>query len=156
MTPFLNGGFSVNFEHISHLFHIMFHQVFIVDFEQENLADHAWTCLKFILFEKIGFLQIKKATLHMHCVLPISYFHNFANTFYVNLLLNFTEQKRSDYRACVCVFVCVCVCLCLYSSTVKASSVCKMSETYLRGTDQWSCVVNINLGASVKFLHLRF
>ena len=91
----------------------MFHQVFIVDFEQENLADHAWTCLKFILFEKIGFLQIKKVTLHMHYVLPMSYFHNFANTFYVNLLLNFTEQKWSDYRACVCVFVCVCVCVCV-------------------------------------------
>ena len=28
--------------------------------------------------------------------------------------------------------VCVCVCVCLYSSTVKASSVCKMSKTYLR------------------------
>ena len=26
----------------------------------------------------------------------------------------------------------VCVCVCLYSSTVKAFSVCKMSETYLR------------------------
>ena len=26
----------------------------------------------------------------------------------------------------------VCVCVCLYSSTVKASSVCKMSKTYLR------------------------
>ena len=25
-----------------------------------------------------------------------------------------------------------CVCVCLYSSTVKASSVCKMSDTYLR------------------------
>ena len=31
---------------------------------------------------------------------------------------------------------CVCACMCLYSSTVKASSVCKTSETYLRGTDQ--------------------
>ena len=28
--------------------------------------------------------------------------------------------------------VCVCVCVCLYSSTVKASSVCKMSKKYLR------------------------
>ena len=26
----------------------------------------------------------------------------------------------------------VCVCVCLYPFTVKASSVCKMSETYLR------------------------
>ena len=47
--------------------------------------------------------------------------------------------------ACVC--VCVCVCVCLYSSTVKASSDCKMFKTYLRGTDQRSCVVNIYLGA---------
>ena len=53
-------------------------------------------------------------------------------------------------------YVCVCVCVCVfvYSSTVKASSVCKMSETYLRGADQQSCVVNINLGASAKLLHL--
>ena len=28
--------------------------------------------------------------------------------------------------------VCVCVCVCLYFFTVKASSVCKMSKTYLR------------------------
>ena len=33
---------------------------------------------------------------------------------------------------CVCVCVYVCVCVCLYSSTVKASSVWKMSKTYLR------------------------
>ena len=45
--------------------------------------------------------------------------------------------------------------MCLYSSTVKASSDRKMSETYLRGTEQQSCVVNIYLGASAKFLHLR-
>ena len=48
------------------------------------------------------------------------------------------------------------VCMCLYSSTVKASSDCKMSKTCLRGTDQRSCVVNIYLGASAKFLHLYF
>ena len=44
------------------------------------------------------------------------------------------------------VCVCVCVCVCLYSSIVKASSDCKMLKTYLRGTDQRSCVVNIYLG----------
>ena len=33
---------------------------------------------------------------------------------------------------CVCVCVFVCVCVCLYSSTVEAFSVCKMSETYLK------------------------
>ena len=49
----------------------------------------------------------------------------------------------------------VCVCVCLYSFTVKASSICKISETYLRGTDQRSSVVNINLGASAKFPYLR-
>ena len=52
--------------------------------------------------------------------------------------------------------VCVCLFVCLYSSTVKTSSDCKMSKTYLRGTDQRSCVVNIHLGASAKFLHLYF
>ena len=40
-------------------------------------------------------------------------------------------------------------------STVKASSDCKMSERYLRGTDQRYCVVNIYLGTSAKFLHPR-
>ena len=36
---------------------------------------------------------------------------------------------------CVCVYVCVCVCVyvCVYSSTLKASSACKMSKTYLKG-----------------------
>ena len=50
----------------------------------------------------------------------------------------------------------VCVMVCLYSSTMKASSDCQMSKTCLRGMDQQSCVVNIHLGASVKFLHLYF
>ena len=60
--------------------------------------------------------------------------------------------KKELINTCVC--VCACVCVCLYSSTVKASSDCKRSKTYLRGTDQRSCVVNIYMGASAKFLHL--
>ena len=55
---------------------------------------------------------------------------------------------------CVYVCVCVCVCVCLYSSTMKASFNYKMSETYLRATDQQCYVVSIILGASVKFFHL--
>ena len=46
------------------------------------------------------------------------------------------------------------VCVYIYSSTVKVSSIFKMSETYLRGTDQRSCVLNINLDPSAKFLDL--
>ena len=43
---------------------------------------------------------------------------------------------------CVSMYVSVCcVCVCLYSFTIKASSVCKMSGAYLRGTGQRSCVV---------------
>ena len=59
-------------------------------------------------------------------------------------------------RARMCMCVCACVCVCLYSSTVKASSVNKTPKTYLRGTDQRSCVVNINLDSSAKFHHLCF
>ena len=55
---------------------------------------------------------------------------------------------------CMCVRVRVGVCV-FISSTMKASSDCKMSKIYLRGTNQRSCVVNIYLGASAKFLHLR-
>ena len=47
------------------------------------------------------------------------------------------------------------LCVYLYSSTVKASSDCKMSGTYLRGTDECSCIVNIYLDTFAKFLHLR-
>ena len=48
---------------------------------------------------------------------------------------NFIRKQQKDYAGnvcgvCVCVYVCVCVCL--YSSTVEAFSVCKMSETYLK------------------------
>ena len=46
------------------------------------------------------------------------------------------------------------MCVFLYSSTVKASSDCKMSKTNLRGSDEQSCVVNIYVGASARFLHL--
>ena len=68
-------------------------------------------------------------------------------------------QLCACVRACVCVSLCLCLCLCVcvsvcLCSTVKASFDCKMSERYLSGTDQQSCVVNIYLGASAKFLHL--
>lgn len=55
---------------------------------------------------------------------------------------------------CVCVFVCVC--MSLYSFTVKASLPAPISWTYLRGTDQRSCVVTVISGSSTTFLHLRF
>ena len=42
------------------------------------------------------------------------------------------------------IYLIIRVCVRLYSFTVKASSDCKMSETYLRGTDQRTCVVNIS------------
>ena len=44
--------------------------------------------------------------------------------------------RRARARVCVCTCVCLCMCLCLYSSTVKASSDCKTTGTYFRGTDQ--------------------
>ena len=72
----------------------------------------------------------------------------------------------------VCVCVCVCVCVggwvgglvcvracvgvCWYSSTVDTSSICKMSETYLRSTDQRYYVVSTIPGVSAKFPHLYF
>ena len=46
--------------------------------------------------------------------------------------------------------------VCLYSFTVKASSICNDVWDILDGTDQRSSVVIIILGASVKFLHVRF
>ena len=62
---------------------------------------------------------------------------------------------------CVCVFVsvpvfvCVCLCVCLYSSIVNPPSICKISQTYFRDTDQRCYVVSIIPGASAKFLHQR-
>ena len=56
-------------------------------------------------------------------------------------------------RACVC--VCVCVCMFIFfdrEGFFRQQDV----KTYLRGTDQRSCVVNINLDASAKFHHLCF
>ena len=69
--------------------------------------------------------------------------------------LGLSKQDNTN-GTCVAdgVCVCVCVCVCLYSSTVKASSVCKMSDTCLRGADQRCYVVSIIRCASAKFLHL--
>ena len=59
---------------------------------------------------------------------------------------------------CVRVLVCVCVCVCV-GGWVGGLWVCACVggwvSVFLRGTDQRSCVVNILLGASAKFLHLR-
>ena len=52
------------------------------------------------------------------------------------------------------IVILVSLCVRIYSSTVKDSSDCKMPKTYLRGTYQPSCVVNIYLGASAKLLDL--
>ena len=46
--------------------------------------------------------------------------------------------------------VCVCVCVCVINLSER------ISWTYLRGTDQQSCAVSINLGTSATFLHLLF
>ena len=77
--------------------------------------------------------------------------------------LMFFFFNETCFLVCVCVgggggggCVCVCVCVYLYSFTVIASSVCNDVSDILEGTDQRSCVVSIFLGASVKFLHLRF
>ena len=62
-----------------------------------------------------------------------------------------TEDSVNHFRR-VC--VCVSVCICLFSSTVKASSDCKIFEINLRDTDQRSSVVGIIPGASAKLLPL--
>ena len=92
---------------------------------------------------------------------PGNLLHIFRTFFYKDtyggLLLNKAIIKMFQVLCvCVCVCVCVFVCVFIYSSTMNASSVCKMSKTYLRSTDQQSCVANVILGASAKFLHLRF
>ena len=56
---------------------------------------------------------------------------------------------------CVCVFVCVC----LYSSIPEASSDCKTSETYFRGTDRRCYVVSIisrHQDISSSFLNMSY
>ena len=51
----------------------------------------------------------------------------------IEYLNNFTCTRNVlDNLVIVCVRACVRVCVCLYSSTVKASSVCKISKGYLR------------------------
>ena len=62
--------------------------------------------------------------------------------------------------ACVCACACTCVrVLVCVGGWVGGLWVCACVggwvSVFLRGTDQRSCVVNILLGASAKFLHLR-
>ena len=51
---------------------------------------------------------------------------------------------------------CVYVSVCSYSFIVKASSDYSDVWDMIEGTDERSCIVGIILGASAKFLHLRF
>ena len=57
---------------------------------------------------------------------------NYVN--YENIAWASTSKSKHDrlYRCQKKCCSCVCVCVCVYSFTVKGSSVCKMSGTYLR------------------------
>ena len=78
-------------------------------------------------------------------------------TAFIKLPLGMTNTDAAYMCVCVCVYLCVhvcvhvlvCVCVCVCACVGGWVSV------FLRGTDQRSCVVNILLGASAKFLHLR-
>ena len=122
----------------------------------ENICARASFLIKFI----------EKETLAQ--VFSCAFCEIFKSTFFTEHLrgtasLSLSLSLSLSFSLCVCVFVClfvrvcvcVCVCVCLYSSTVKASSVCKMSETHVRGIDQRCYVLSIIPGASAKFLHLR-
>ena len=68
--------------------------------------------------------------------------------------LIFCLQTNTKFFCKMIASLWVCGCVFKYSSTMKVSSVCKMPETYLRGTDQRCYAVSIIPGASAKFLHL--
>ena len=67
-------------------------------------------------------------------------------------------QIRFPMEMCVCVCVCVCVfvcvCVCVYILPPWRLLPSARCPDILEYTDQRSCVVNINPGASAKFLHL--
>ena len=56
--------------------------------------------------------------------------HPYRSMISIKLLCNFICITIQHGCFTMCVYVCVCVCL--YSFAVKASSVCKISKTYLR------------------------
>ena len=69
---------------------------------------------------------------------------------------NFIRKQQKDYAGNVCgVCVCVCLCVCLFISFHRGGFF-RLQDVrdILEGADQRSYVVNINLGASAKFLHL--
>ena len=71
-----------------------------------------------------------------------------------HVVLNFNQERYScpfiTYIWCVC----VCVCMCVYPYFVKASSTRIDFLGIIKFTDQRSCVVDIILGTSAKFLQL--
>ena len=68
------------------------------------------------------------------------------------LAISFENSKRIMLVTCV---VCVCVCVCLFIFFHRGGFF-RLQDVrdILEGADQRSYVVNINLGASAKFLHL--
>ena len=71
----------------------------------------------------------------------------------------FDCNKRYVRNAIVTYFVCVCLCVCACVYILSLQGLfpsATMSGTYLRGTDQRSCVVSMILGTSAKFFHLCF
>ena len=54
------------------------------------------------------------------------------------------DKKNNELRYCLD----VCVCVCLYSYTTKVLFFCKISEAYLRGTNQRCYVLSAITGAS--------
>ena len=71
--------------------------------------------------------------------------------------LSITSYWNSQFLRLACAYVCVCMCVCV---CIYIFFHCdglfhlQVFRDILEGTDKQSCVVNINLGASAKFLHL--
>ena len=75
----------------------------------------------------------------------------------ITLSIYFCSYLMLTFIACTFVRARVCVCLCFWTFTVKASSLCNNDVcSILDCTNQQSCDVSIILGASAKFLYLRF
>ena len=87
------------------------------------------------------YLSYFRKKLHLRCLKPISFMNYFRKKHHLRCLTRIQSNtyfcEKLQLRCLTrlhpfTVFVCVFVCACVYSSTVKASSVCKMPRTSLR------------------------